>query len=284
MPKFQMFIFLFSTCLYVSGCSVTSNQISSVNQQAIRLVESEQVSDGNGNDLLRTSVDSRIPVTDGSMTLAEVLATPNVQSKFGIGPANELVVVVSEGSISRIFPMPLIGRKDIGKILVSSRSSVQILTYEQWSNDHPIYAFTTASDGAGQTDFPGPAEFVLSGLVETPGVVAIPKLADVKKVNKYRLGKLAHLQSLESLVKPDVAVVSRIRQGRVLKHFVPLTLAGTGDFEKYFVQDGDSVQVTRIELLPEVIAGKAAERMRSRLAAESENASSTKRRLRLFRR
>ena len=268
MTKFQMCLLLISACLCVSGCSVTSSQINSANQQAIRLVETEVVGSDDERKFFQTSVDSNIATPDDSMTLAEVLSTPDVQAKFGIGTFNKLVVVVSEGPVSKIIPMELIA-KGFGKYVVAANSSVEILPFDHWSKKHPIYAITSATDGTLSPNFSGPAEFVLSGLVETKGKLTVP--ATGSGVNEdYYLGVIARKRGLKDL-KPNVAVVNRIRRGRVLKHFVPLTPEGNGDFEKHFVQDGDSVQITKTELLPEVIAGKAAERLRSRLAAESQN-------------
>jgi hypothetical protein len=208
--------------------------------------------------------------------------------RIAIMPEMDRAVLRVRGPLEEYFPLPIVTRYGLGEVLVTDGDSVGLVDWTMaLAEFDPVYAEIEPTNIQNLT-------VSVSGLVEKPGDLEIaPELPfSALTTSQLRLGSLAgdderaagNFISSNGVVIPDLYVITRLDRatGRLQKFYLPLqdaeeygeeefadpVPAANGEisardrfavFDNFRLQDGDAIEVTRAEFLPEIVSLRVSE-------------------------
>ena len=238
----QDVVLLLIACLCFTGCASLESQanLSSGGFVTLASIETVEVASNEAEqqpDRLFQQTDRRIPLEGHTTMLAEVLADPVANMKLLSGFSNSdsdiVAVEIQSGRTASVIPIEMV-KDDVGRIIVRSGSVIQLLTLEQWKN-RPFVGFELRPDGKKISLQTG-GKLVISGMVKTEGLLDLVS-GTGGELKPNRIVEIANRNLRANGLKPDVVIVTRIRQNRVYKYFVPLTNESENVFINRVVQE-----------------------------------------------
>lgn len=222
------------------------------------------------------------------MRLVDFLDAAYGLSRIAIMSEQDRAVLRARGPLEEYFPLPMVTRYTLGEAGVANGDSVGLIDWTM-----ALAEFDPVAAVVEPTNIQS-LHVSVSGLVERPGDYVVTPESPFSALTTWqlRLGSLAgddervagNFINSDGVIIPDLYVVTRLDRetGRLQKFYLPLPgaeeygeeefedprteTAGnhpTKDrfeiFENFKLQDGDSIDVTRMEFLPEILGSRISE-------------------------